>query len=428
MWRRPALRTAVLVGALATTTALPGCAFLRDEPTEPAKSAEPAPWVRGSESVVRLESVGDRYIGLRVNDDKRFELVSISGKTGRIEKRRVIDPLEDWDPEVGFIRLTAGGGALAYDRKRDMLDVLDPVTFEPRWSHRGYITDVTDCGPHVCVTDGQDETTVLDQENGGELWSVVDDSVFTVGRLIKVTDTGDSSHLRVSGVEPDTGKVRWSDRPTERFGDRADGFGYRSVTDDRGVVTAVDDDGHPLGFSMYDMRTGERLWSRTGLEAASMGGEVIAVTPDRRSLRYLDAETGKVRFTLRAPAGHTFADEAEQAVDAAGKPWLALRKTGSKKVTFAPVDEQQGRLGEVDTSASTVVLSSAGQPRTYQVVVDGKTETVEDSSGYQVMSAGTGEPATWSGDAPLPKAVTPVGDTHPFAIDADGYPVLARVG
>ncbi|MQA78921.1 MAG: PQQ-binding-like beta-propeller repeat protein [Streptosporangiales bacterium] len=428
MWRRHALRTTALAGALATATVLSGCGFLPgDGPTE-QRSATPAPWVRGAESVVRVESVGDRYIALRVTDDRRFELVSISGTTGRIEKRRAIDPLEDWDPEGGFIRLTAGGGALAYDRETDMLDVLDPVTFEPRWSHRGYITDVTDCGPHVCVTDAQDETTVLDQENGAELWSVDDDSVFTVGQLVKVSDPDDSSHLRVSGVDPDTGKVRWSDQPTKRFGDRADGFGYRSVTDDRGVVTAVDDDGHPLGFSMYDMRTGERLWSRTGLEAASLGGEVVAVAPDRRSLRYLDPETGKDRFTVRAPTGHTFADEAEQAVDTVGKPWLALRKTGSKKVAFAPVDEKRGVIGDVDAGASTVVLSSAAQARTFQVVVDGKTETIESSSGFRVMSAGTGEPAAWSGDAPLPEAVTAVGDPHPFAIDAEGFPILERVG
>lgn len=430
MWRpvsRPAVRTSVLVGALAAATVLSGCGLLPgDAPTE-RPSAAPAPWVRGTESVVRMESLGDRYIGLRVTDDKRFELVSISGSTGRVEKRRAVDPPEDWEAEEGFIRLTAGGGALAYDRKTDMLDVLDPVTFEPRWSHKGYITDVADCAPHVCVTDAQDQTVVLDHENGAELWTS-GASVFIVGRLVKVTDPDDSPHLRISGVDPDTGKVRWSNRPTKRFGDRANGFSFRTVDKDRAVVTAVDDDGKPLGFSMYDMKSGERLWSRTGLQASSMGGEVVGVTPDQRTLRYLDPETGENRFTLRAPAGRTFAEGAEQAVDASGKPWLALRKIGAKKVTFAPVDEQQGQLGEVDTSASAVVLSRAAEARAFQVAVDGKTETLEESSSVRVMSAGTGEPATWSGDAALPDAVAGVGDAHPFAIDADSLPVLERVG
>lgn len=427
MGRRGTARTAGLVGALAATALLSGCGLLPEDPAKRPSTA-PAPWVRGAESVVRMAAVGDRYIALRVTDDKGFELVSISGTTGRVEKRRAIDPLEEWDAENGYIRLTAAGGALAYDRETDTLDVLDPVTFEPRWSHKGHITDAADCAPHVCVTDAQDQTVVLDHKSGAELWTS-DASVFTASRLIKVTEPDDSPHLRVSGVDPDTGKVRWSDQPTERFGDQVNGFGYRTVTADHAIVTAVDDEGLTVGFSMYDMTTGERLWSRTGLVASTMGGEVVGVAPDLRSLRYLDPETGEDRFTVRAPAGHTFfADGSTQAVDTAGKPWLALHRTGSTKVAFAPVDERQGTLGDVDASAATVVLSNAANAHTFQVVVDGETETVEAFSGFRVMSAGTGKPAEWSGDAPLPKAVKSVGDSHPFVLDADGFPVLERAG
>lgn len=421
---RPWIRRLPTTGAcLLAVAALTACLPAPGKDDGKDTEREPAPWVRGTAAVLEVGSVDGGYVGLRVTEKKQLELLAISGRSGKVTHRKVVQPTSiDYEAGTVDVTLTAAGHAVAAEPSEFVVSMLDPTTFDREWGYRGSADDVSECGEHVCVAKPDDTEVVLAGDNGTELWETPG-GVFPMGTHLIEFRAPDGGVPHFNGVTPDTGKARWRADPAKLF-PNSDSYTFLEYSDDRGAFGGMTSSGRSQGFAMYDLDTGEKLWTRRSLLAWTTDGQLIGT--HRRTVHFLDPETGETRWSARAPAGYRLPDDTDPlVVDAAGDLWLTLRKGSSRQLTFVPVDQDRERLGAVDPDSRHVVFTRAVDADPVDVRVKGKTYEFQPIR-MQPVLAGTGEPTTWAGEGPLPTDLRGT-DPHAAAIDADGHPILKRL-